>query len=46
MFVKEQAKVLTKRIPLVGILHYASDWILLADLIVIIVSQSILHSLN
>ena len=32
MFVKKGAKVPRKRIPPVGILHYASDWVLLADL--------------
>ena len=32
MFVKKGAKVPCKRTPPVGILHYASDWVLLADL--------------
>ena len=32
MFVKKGAKVPHKRTPPVGILHYASDWVLLADL--------------
>ena len=32
MFVKKGAKVRRKRTPPVGILHYASDWVLLADL--------------
>ena len=32
MFVKKGAKVPRKRTPPVGILHYASDWVLLADL--------------
>ena len=31
-FVKKGAKVPRKRIPPVGILHHASDWVLLADL--------------
>ena len=31
-FVKKGAKVTGKRTPLVGILHQASDWVLLADL--------------
>ena len=31
-FVKKGAKVTGKRAPLVGILHQASDWVLLADL--------------
>ena len=32
MFVKKGAKVPRKRTPPVGILHYATDWVLLADL--------------
>ena len=32
MFLKKGAKVPCKRTPPVGILHYASDWVLLADL--------------
>ena len=32
MFVKKGAKVHHKRTPPVGILHYVSDWVLLADL--------------
>ena len=32
MFVKKGAKVPRKRTPPVGILHHASDWVLLADL--------------
>ena len=32
MFVKKGAEVPRKRTPPVGILHYASDWVLLADL--------------
>ena len=32
MFVKKGAKVPRKRTPPVGILHYASDWVLLAEL--------------
>ena len=32
MFVKKGAKLRRKRTPPVGILHYASDWVLLADL--------------
>ena len=31
-FVKKRAKVPRKRSPLVGILHHASDWVLIADL--------------
>ena len=31
-FMKKGAKVPCKRSPLVGILHHASDWVLLADL--------------
>ena len=32
MFLKKGAKVPRQRTPAVGILHYASDWVLLADL--------------